>query len=246
MLTLSCITTDFHVHKFVLHYHSAYFRAYFETLSNSSSSSSSDNSQPPCSHPHIAHCIHLPQQTEVVENEPVTAADFRLFLCHLYFASHYRYPPYLPKTDIDLELEADSAPLSLEFPPPPPSLEWCEGGTPMRSPNNRSPKSYDSLLTLAHYLDCAAMMKQCEAVLLTKVKGYERITSVQLAGKCAMWLQFAHRYNLRQWKAICLHVIAAAESNILLNKDYKSAKAKWDKELVLEILEAGIQRNVPQ
>ena len=86
----------FHVHKFVLHHHSAYFRAYFKTLTQSL-----DSSIPPptkkrrsCHHPSIAHCIHLPQQMYLVEEEGIVdAADFDLFLCHLYFSDRYCYPP---------------------------------------------------------------------------------------------------------------------------------------------------------
>ena len=56
--------TALHVHKLVLHHHSAYFRTYFETLSAPSCSSDS------CHHAHIAHCIHLPSQTTLVEEQP--------------------------------------------------------------------------------------------------------------------------------------------------------------------------------
>ena len=157
---------DFHVHKFVLHYHTVYFRAYFQTLSQSSSSSSSDASQP-CNHPHIAHCIHLPQQTRLVEGMAVTAADFRLFLCHLYFASHYRSPPYLPKTDIDLA--ADAVPLSLHFPPVR-TIDWSDESPQLRTTEDGRCSQNEALLTLAYYLDCAAMMQQCEAVLLTQIE----------------------------------------------------------------------------
>ena len=106
----------FHVHKFVLHHHSAYFRAYFLTLSPQSdvyidvdirpASDSSPAIKRPkrCNHPTIAHCIHLPQQITLVDKDDVDADDFELFLCHLYFSAHYCYPPCLPKTDIDLEM----------------------------------------------------------------------------------------------------------------------------------------------
>ena len=52
----------FHVHKFVLHSHSAYFRAYSQTLSGCTCSPSSNGAQP-CTHPRVAHCIHLPPAT---------------------------------------------------------------------------------------------------------------------------------------------------------------------------------------
>ena len=133
--------TDFHVHKLVLYHHSAYFRAYFQALLDSSSPS--NGTQPCSSHPQIAHCIHLPRQTRLVEKTPVTADDFRLFLCHLYFSSHYCYPPYLPSADLDLSsdtpsltvdfsspaLEIVSVPLlDLNFPPVP-SIDWSDDST---------------------------------------------------------------------------------------------------------------------
>ena len=120
--------TDFHVHRATLHYHSAYFRAYFQLPSSPPHSSTSTtrkrakrNSSPPareetqhCDHPTIVHCIRLTRQLRLVEQTPVTAANFRLFLCHLCFASLYCYPPWLPSNDIDLD---DPPPLSHTFPP---------------------------------------------------------------------------------------------------------------------------------
>ena len=119
-------STAFYVHKLLLHHHSAYFRAYLLLLNSQgspasptrrrarSSTSFSVNEEQHCDHPTIAHCIHLPQQTRLVEQTPVTAADLHLFLCHLYFRQHYCYPPYLPESDIDLN--NTSPPLSFTFP----------------------------------------------------------------------------------------------------------------------------------
>ena len=56
-----------------------------------------------------------PTTDEPVGGDTVTAADFRLFLCHLYFASHYCYPSFLPPTKV--YLASSAAPLSLEFDP---------------------------------------------------------------------------------------------------------------------------------
>ena len=81
---------DFHVHKLVLYRHSAYFRTYFDTLDavataqptvalrilradSPAQAPLSDSGSPVskkaklCNHPHIAHCIHMPQQTRLVE-----------------------------------------------------------------------------------------------------------------------------------------------------------------------------------
>ena len=168
----------FHVHRLVLHYHSAYFRTYFQTLSSSTASASttpSSDSAPACNHPSIAHSIHLPQQTTLVEKTPVTAADFRLFLCHLYFCSHYCYPPYLPQDDIDLN---SAAPLSLSFPPVVAvyvarslsfpaisSIDWSVESPQLRSSDGECKVLVhnEALLTLAYYFDCAAMLQGRQA-----------------------------------------------------------------------------------
>ena len=156
-------SSDFHVHKFVLHHHSTYFRTHFETLlqaSQDSSSSSSNAPQQPCSHPSIAHCIHLPLQTRLVEGGLVTAADLRLFLCHLYFSAHYCYPPFLPLTDVDLD--DDFPPLSLHFTPVP-TLDWSGASRQLRSTSTDDGAQFsrtEALLTLAY----STALRRCRSV----------------------------------------------------------------------------------
>ena len=120
--------TEFHVHRTILHHLSGYFNEYFQLLTapqdsstsatrkraRPSSPSSSTEEKQHRDYRTITHCIHVPLQTRSVEQTPVTAADFRLFLYHLYFSQHYCCPPYLPKTDIDLN---DPPPLSHTLPP---------------------------------------------------------------------------------------------------------------------------------
>ena len=254
----------FHVHKFVLHHHSAYFRTYFLTLpalprgrsatkkrkkakrssaasSNQSSSGSDSDSPQSCRHPDIAHCIHLPQQTRLVEKIAATADDFDVFLRHLHFGLHYCYPLFLPKTDIDLG--ADFLPVSLHFPAIT-SLDWTTATTPLRlSADSEFLSRNESLLTLAHYLDCGAMMKQCEEMMLTIVEYGERTKQkTWAAGTGASWLLFAERYRLDRVKKMCLAVVAAADKDILQNEKYKRAKLTWDSTLMAEVLEAALAR----
>ena len=233
-----------HVHKLILHQHSAYFKAYFDTLPSTSTASPSDNNtlvDPPCNHPQIAHCIHLPQQTTLVLETSVTAAHFELFLCHLYFSAHYCYPPYLPRTDIDLD--SDPPPLSHNFPPVT-SLDWSDD-SPLRSAEGEG--NYwaynEPLLTLAHYLDCAAMMRQCEAVLLTKVARSETQSAptMGLIKSSVLWLQYSDRYHLHRYKRECIAVIAEADKSMLETGQWKRAKSRWDKALVLQVLEARVR-----
>ena len=253
-------TKDFYVHKFVLHHHSAYFRAYFQTLpppapprgrqvkrrkAKRSNSPAADEGKEDCDHPSIAHCIHLPQQSMLVQKKPVTAAHFRLFLCHLYFSSHYSYPPFLPKADVDLD--ADTLPTSLAFPPVA-SLDWGIDSTPLRFADDASGDSAtkkvwkEALLMLAHYLDCAQMMQHCEAVLLTMVNyGAEERTSLWLAKICVPWLRFADRYGLKQWRAACVSAIANAPDSLLAEDKYKKARKKWSRAMLIDVMEAAIR-----
>ena len=236
--------TAFYVNKFVLHYHSAYFRTYFDTLSSPTNSSSP--TEPPtskkskhCNHPSIAHCIHLPQQTDLVEKKPATAKDFRLFPCHLYFASHYCYPPSLPKSDVDLA--ASSPPLSLHFPSIP-SLDWSNTSPQLRFTNEDGKFTAEnkSLLAIAYYLDCAAVMAQCEAVLMTMVEwGKKSKDSEWIVTKSWFWLQHAARYKLVRAKGAFIRVIAA-DKGLLENERYKQAKQQWDKALLMEMMEGAL------
>ena len=243
---------DFHVHKQILHHHSAYFRAYFLTLSpppsrskapkrrraKRSSTPLSEEEAETCNHPSVPHCIHLPQQTTLVAETVVTAACFDLFLRHLYFSAHYCYPPYLPKTDV--ELSADPSPLSHTFPPIT-SLEWGVN-CPLRCTDvaDTDLDSRESLLCLAHYLDCAAMITQCEAVLLTKVAGSGWEHTLWLATHSVQWLLLCDRYKLDKAKKACIAAIAVEAKHVLDTDAYKLDKQKWDKALVLEVMEAAI------
>ena len=233
--------TDFHVHQPVLYQHSAYFRAYFDTFASAADSDSpTAKKSKGCHHPTIAHCIHLPLQTRLVGQTAVTAVDFDYFLRHLYFSSHYCYPPLLPKTDIDLD--ADFPPLSQTFPPIT-SLDWCSELTPLRLTDGDDNAGVEiilneALLTLAHYLDCAAMMRQCEAVILTDVE-YGSVTD------CLLWLPLCEQYHLEKAKQAVIDIVAA-DNELLEKKEFKEAKQKLDKGLVIEILERALRSRSEQ
>ena len=155
---------------------------------------------------------------------PVTAEDLRQFLCPLYFASHYCYPPYLPKTDIDLD--ADNPPLRLTFRSIE-SLEWSDIAPQQRQRDmgvRLVLTFFESPITLGYYFDCAALMAQCEAVMLT-------------AGNSWCWLLFCHHYRLDRAKKDFIERIVDV-SGLLKSEQYKRAKQNWDKELVLELVEA--------
>ena len=230
--------TDFHVHQQVLYHHSAYFRRHLEGSAAADSSGPASNRPRRCNHPHIAHCIHLPQQTTLVAETVVTADDFQLFLCHLYFSAHYCYPPFLPKTDIDLD--AESPPLCQTFPAVT-SLDWSDKSPQLRisdEDGNRFAFN-EALLTLAHYLECSAMMQQCETVLLTQEEWNKTVHNrAWLARSSLWWLLKAETYKLHKCRRACIRAIANAPDSVREEDVYKSAKQQWDKEVLLEMVEA--------
>ena len=73
---------------------------------------------------------------------------------------------------------------------------------------------HESLLTLAYYFDCGAMMHQFEIVMLTKVQWavLELDDRRQwLEEEFILGLTWADRYRLRQWRLACILVIARVE-----------------------------------
>ena len=229
--------SDFHVHKFVLHHHSAYFRTYFQTVPATSDSDASAAKEPKlCNHPTIAHCIHLPQQTTLAQQKVVTAADFRLFLCHLCFGSFYRYPPFRPKNDIDLTA---NPPLSLNFPRVS-SIDWGDDDTPLLWNETDKFVDNESLMTLAHYLDCAAMMQQCEDVMLSHAKDDDNAYAAQ---ESMTSLIPASLYQMKRWKKLCIRYIVAEHHNLADTEEYKSAERKWGPALTAEVEAAVVKHN---
>ena len=204
---------SFHVHQLVLHVHSGYFKALFDTLPPPHTAPC-DHS-PDCHHPTIAHCVHIPTQWQPITGTVLQADTLRLFLCHLYFPSHYRCPPYLPHDDIDLDNELLPGLLPYDFPEPRRDelrpynpLGPPEGGQLRSPPNPTVPGSVvfkEGLLTLAHYFDCPRLLQRCEDI---ATRFYLR---GGVSGAAAMNdLRFAHHYRLENWKRRCLQLIAAS------------------------------------
>ena len=256
------------MHKFVLHQHSAYFRAYFQSLPVSSprrrpakrakrSRSAAVDEAKPCDHV-TAHCIHLPQQSRLVEKTAVTAADFRLFLCYLYFSAHYCYPPFLPKTDVALggdEAEADTTifPVSLSFPPVPygQSIDWHESKVLRLTDKSGEPQSNEAVLTLAHYLDCTALMKQCDDVLVSKVMHFREMKAKAdgeweehecedwIVERCWHWLPYCDRYRLASAKEFFMSEVAE-DQWAMSRHGYEVAKKTWERSLLVEVMDSII------
>ena len=139
----------FRVRKYVLMYHSAYFRTYLEQLADGQRAYTAEECG---AHSDVTHCVRLPHSVGKVEAD---VSDFRLFLCHLYFARHYSCVPY--RVDSHIELTAD----------PPPAVSFNYPQSECFSDIRSAPSSwlnlrpchsvpvYDAVMSLAHYTDCA-------------------------------------------------------------------------------------------
>ena len=201
------IDATFHVHKFLLHAHSAYFRALFDTLPPPGTPTEQLSG---CNHPAIALCVHIPVQTQPVTQSLVRVDSFRLFLCHLYFPAHYRYPPYLPHGDVDLD--AETTPQLLPHSSPP--LQQSElrlhpaAGQPgrgkLRAPADAKARNSvvfdESLLALAYYFDCPLVLQRCEEVATLFLSGTCSVAAV------ANDLRFAAQYRMARWQQRCLQL----------------------------------------
>ena len=96
-----------------------------------------------------------------------------------------------------------------------------------------------SLLTLAHYFDCAAMMTQCEALMLTKVEWAQKESEAAwLFQQHWSWLRFTDRYGLKLWRASCTAVISAADDSMSADAVY-NLKQQWSRAVVLEIMHSA-------
>ena len=146
----------FHVHKLVLCQQSAYFRAYIEQLT------SGQRSYECSDHPSIAHCIRLPDSCGKVE---ANKEDFRLFLCHLYFAGHYSCLPWRVRDDINPTAE----------PAPAVSFDCADGGKLFERlerlkaacsskllDDTTLPAVNEPVLSLCHCFDCASVPARAE------------------------------------------------------------------------------------
>ena len=123
-------------------------------------------------------------------------------------------------------------------------------GTPTRMKSHRhfalhcalSISHTTSLLTFAHYLDCAAMMEQCEAVFMSLVGSAGEEHAEWLLSECLQWVFRADRYHLCKYKAACIEIIAA-DAQIAEREKYKEAKQLWDTALTREVMTAWAKRN---
>ena len=200
------------------------------SASSSPTSTRTATAPTPCAHAGVR-CVHIPAQRTLVSGESISEADFDLFLRHLYFCAHYRFPPYLPVDD--LPLGATSSP-AITLPPYPPLTEAVtssllrthtvlDGGVVRQRLVWR-----EALLTLALYFDCQALLARCETV------GMRRLEHVWRAG-AYFDILYAHQYSLQAWKRRIL-------TDRREQRKQHALTALWDKRLLCDILAAANER----
>ena len=191
--------TSYHVHKFLLCYHSSYFRAYIMQLkADERSYAASECGE----HASVLHCIRVPD--DVMEGCRCNTSDhFQLFLCHLYFAQHYCCPPYRHRTHLSLDGQP-LPPISLNYP----KLVWREMFPQLAlyqpSQSAELPPLSTCVLSLAYYFDCAVLLEQCESNCLSFV--HNLTPTLMQNNTTSVWTLFdmSSKYGMLQLKAACL------------------------------------------
>ena len=244
--------TSYHVHKFVLDYHSSYFRAYIETLTSGQRVYQEDE----CSeHSDIDHCIRLPDTCGKLEAD---GGDFQLFLCHLYFARHYSCIPYEVPTDIDLDAQPPPA-VTLDYPNFS-SLKQLDKATCSRFSESKPPAAYDAVMSLCHYFDCVVVLERAEANCLLAAKGSEEQRESDRYCRCgccsgsdedmnidyakewnSVWPCFvlAQQFDMKRVKAACVPVLV--QHSLLQSRhkeEWESVRAQLDKDTLFELMQA--------
>ena len=189
----------FHVHKFILYHHSAYFRTYIDQLTDGERAYSNDE----CSdHVSIAHCVRLPDRCGKVD---ASVDDFRLFLYHLYFPRQYNCIPY-HMADVHIDLTADLPPtVSLDSPAFPNCREL------LAATSNEildAPAIDEAVLSLCHYFDCALLLSRAEDNLRLVVGAEQQHSVTNSAAEIRACVELACKFNLQRLKKACIVVLA--------------------------------------
>ena len=227
---------SYHCHKFLLVYHSSYFRAYILQLkSNERSYPATECGE----HASIAHCIRLPDDV-MAACRCNTSDHFQLFLCHLYFAEHYCCPPYRHRTHLSLDGQP-LPPISLNYP----KLLWKEAlphialWQPSTSCAELPPLSV-CVLSLAYYLDCAVLLEQCEMNCLLFV--HNLTPTLMASNTTSVWTLFdlSSQYGLVQLKSACIP--------LMVNHRDMNYKGRWlnrqqqlDKDTLFEVVKVALK-----
>ena len=232
--------TAYHVHKFILCYHSSYFSTYMTTLVNGQRAHPTDECD---EHPAVAHCIRLPNSCGKVE---ASSDDFGLFLCHLYFAQHYSCVPYTVASHVDLAA----------LPPPDVLLDYpkfnsytdLEKATRSTLLAPEPPEVYEAVMSLGHYFDCALVLSRAEDNLLLMVAASQFGAASALEDYRQMcwsitWpcLSTAIKFDLKRVKTACMSLLATCCRHLSSQStQWESIRTQLDKDTLFVLLQMAL------
>ena len=241
--------TDYHVHTFVLHHHSQYFRHYFDSLQPLAkvemgeslvegqttcrvtafpSSLTSGERSSVCHHSPLIHCIDLPDSFGI---HPACEELLDSFLYHLYFASTLHCPPFQAKAAI-LTTALHDGLSCLNFPTSSPSDADIDGYAE-KDPTGRRWLFNEELLSLCHYFACEAALKRCEAVIVTR--------SLVKPPNAWFWLPLSVRYGLRKAEAVCIARVTVDQRSGAEGERYQQRLAALDTLTRTKVMDALLQ-----
>ena len=144
-----------------------------------------------CQHPAYVLCIHLPHDFGYA----CRRRRLPLFLRHLYFASTFHFPPFIPKRAL-LDSLSDDTPTCLAFPSTDLiSLDAIgEYGTDVVEQQRL--RYSEELWSLFHYFDCQQAMQRSEQVVLQG--------NLVIAHDAWVWLPVAVRHKMKAVEDVCI------------------------------------------
>ena len=240
---------DFHVHQFVLHHHSAYFRTYLDALQPlvpvvrgkkrkrcSVDMSSLEERDGKCSHSPLVRCIELPDEFGIKSPVAGYASEnmFLLFLRYLYFCSILHSPPYSPKSDLLAALTDDTLTCTV-FPPSCVTKEELMKYTAIDVSTNNL-VFCEPLVSLFHYFDCREALKKCEAVVLAP----ERQRGSPTWG--LFWLPIAVRFEMKEVEQKCIEQVVRDKGFRVNDARYKALLERLSPPSMMQVLEAAIRK----
>ena len=229
--------TAYHVHKFVLCHHSSYFRTYFEPLIEGQRvylKAECDD------HHDVAHCIRLPDRCGKVEAD---SDDFRVFLCHLYFAQHYRCVPYTVATHVNLD--AEPAPTVTLDCPAFRGWEELDEATSSSLWTVEPPAVYEAVMSLCHYFNCDRVLSRAEdnCAALIEQALYDRANHDVAWSELWPCFLLALKFNLMRVKRACIPRLAECCMHGSSHKEqWESVRAQLDRDTLLEVMQAAFDK----
>ena len=204
--------TDFHVHKWVLLHQSTYFHNYIHITTPAGkivkdvvvveggkqrrvTTVSSEEVSSKCQHPAYVHCIHLTREFGGISVNEIT---FLLFLRHLYFATTFHLPPFLPHDGL-VDSLSDDSPVCLDFPAGR-HINRAAVFAYVNQPAAACSLPYnEALLSLFHYFLCRQAMQRSELVI---VRGH--LSNCEHAW---FWLPIALHHKMKAVEDACVDML---------------------------------------